>query len=193
MSPNDYVSRGQKRNNKKSAKKAPTPWLRITAALCLVSAFIFGLYHLQKTPTTQVEAELEADIVNIADDIVADDSADRIITPKIEGKEPLPTLGKEEWAFIDALPEYSVEIDVPEEEKSVSVYILQCGSFRTTERAQELRATLALQGLEAQILRSEGNNGIWYRVVLGPYDGKREAERHRHQVRRAGIDGCKIY
>jgi cell division protein FtsN len=193
MSPNDYVSRGQKRNSKKAAKKVPTPWFRITVALCLVSAFIFGLYHLQKAPTTANGERLEANTPNVADDIVTEGGTDVVITPKIEGKEPLPTLGKEEWAFIDALPEYSVEIDVPEEEESDRVYIVQCGSFRTTERAQELRARLALQGLEAQILKSDGNNGVWYRVVLGPYERKREAERLRHQVRRAGIDGCKIY
>lgn len=192
MSPNDYVSRGQKRK-KKPVKKAPTPWFRMTFALCLVSAFIFGLYQLQKAPVGTGDMEPKLNNSKIADDLGPSEGEAVVITPEIEDKEPLPKLGKEEWAFIDALPEYSVEIDVPEEEDSDRQYIMQCGSFRTTDRAQELRARLALQGLEAQILQSEGSSGLWYRVVLGPYDRKREAERHRHQVRRAGINGCKIW
>ncbi|MBT1450261.1 SPOR domain-containing protein [Glaciecola sp. XM2] len=192
MSPTDYVSRGQKRN-KKAAKKPPTPWLRIVLAICVVSAFVFGLYQLQKTPLN-VESEQADDASQLSElKPQSPTTSDVALTPAPPNSDPLPTLGEEQWAFIDALPEYSVEVDIPEDEQSDRQFIMQCGSFRTTERAQELRAKLALQGLEAQILQSEGSTGIWYRVVLGPYERKREAERHRHQVRRAGINGCKIW
>ncbi|WP_371195722.1 SPOR domain-containing protein [Glaciecola sp. SC05] len=186
MAQTDYVSRGQKRN-KKAPKKAPTPWLKIILAITAVLIFAYALYLLQKTPADSPVIE-EQSISQ-----PAEQSADVEVANSLMDKDPLPVLGEEEWAFIDALPEYSVEIDIPDTEDSDRQYIMQCGSFRTTERAQELRAQLALQGLEAQMLQSDGQNGRWYRVVLGPYDRKRMAERDRHQARRGNINNCKIY
>lgn len=195
MAQTDYVSRGQKRN-KKTPKKAPMPWLKMGISLSIVCAFIFGLYLLQKTPAENpASANADANDVisnNIESSQPVPASDVDISVPSLD-KDPLPVLGEEEWAFIDALPEYSVEVDIPEVEVSDRKYIMQCGSFRTTDRAEELRAQLALQGLEAQMLQSDGQNGRWYRVVLGPYDKKRAAERDRHQLRRANINNCKIY
>ncbi|NAW96105.1 cell division protein FtsN, partial [Vibrio sp. V42_P2S4T144] len=33
----------------------------------------------------------------------------------------------------------------------------------------------------------------WYRVVLGPYKFKRDAERDRHKLQRAKIEPCAIW
>jgi cell division protein FtsN len=199
MAQTDYVSRGQKRN-KKTPKKAPTPWFRITLAVAFVGVFAFALYYLQKTPADDASTLPPAE-KNIGNGQAANQqqSAAKEANADIEFAEPsldiepLPKLGEEEWAFIDALPEYSVEVDIPDVEASDRQYIMQCGSFRTTERAQELRAILAMQGMEAQMLQSDGQNGRWYRVVMGPYERKRAAERDRHHLRRSNINGCKIY
>jgi cell division protein FtsN len=194
MAQTDYVARGQKRK-KKVEKKAPTPWLRMFIALALVCSFVFGLYFLQSSSTdnndSSTQAPSSADSADVHSDS-ANASDVEMTKPSLE-REPLPELGEEEWAFIDALPEYSVEVDIPEVEASDKQYIMQCGSFRTTDRAQELRAILAMQGFEAQMLQSDGQNGRWYRIVLGPYDRKRAAERDRHQLRRANVNSCKIY
>ena len=70
---------------------------------------------------------------------------------------------------------------------------MQCGSFRQQDRADEMRAQLALQGIESQVRPSNGKNGLWYRVVLGPYDYKRDAEIDRHVAQRIGIGTCQIW
>ena len=70
---------------------------------------------------------------------------------------------------------------------------MQCGSFRKQSQAEELKATIAFQGLESQVLESEGSKGIWFRVVLGPYESKRDAERDRHALRSARINRCQIW
>ena len=50
-----------------------------------------------------------------------------------------------------------------------------------------------MAGLESQVRSSEGKNGLWYRVILGPYETKRAAERDRHKLQRAKIYGCAIW
>lgn len=189
MAPKDYVKRTQakprKRPAKKNAKQA-TPWLRILVACALVLAFVFALYKLQQVDVDN-KPIAETENTPLADTIIADDSLEKEALPE------LPVLEEEDWEYIDSLPEFSVEVDATGPLTSNKDFIMQCGSFRTIERAQELRAKVAFQGLESRILTSDGSNGLWYRVVLGPYQRKREAESHRHQLRNANINGCKIW
>ena len=56
-----------------------------------------------------------------------------------------------------------------------------------------MKALIAFQGLTAQVRQTQGTKGTWYKVVLGPYDTKRAAERERHALQRAGINGCQIW
>jgi cell division protein FtsN len=108
-------------------------------------------------------------------------------------KDPLPVLKEEDWEFIEGLPSYSVEVEVDELPNADRRYLMQCGSFRKQSQAEELKATIAFQGLESQVLESEGSKGIWFRVVLGPYETKRDAERDRHALRSARINRCQIW
>lgn len=201
----DYVSRGQKRNKnapkrrpKKKPKQGTKPWFKIIIAIVLLCGFAYALFILKNSAPDTIdrnEIDEQSLLGQGATQSLSQDptTADVETLDTLAEKDPLPVLGEEEWAFIDALPEYSVEVDIPEVEHSDRIYIMQCGSFRTTERAQELRAQLALQGLESEMLESDGQNGRWYRVVLGPYTRKRAAERDRHQARRVNINNCKIY
>ncbi|MCT7654773.1 SPOR domain-containing protein [Oceanimonas sp. NS1] len=61
---------------------------------------------------------------------------------------------------------------------------MQCGSFRSSAQAEQLKARIAFQGLASEVKRSEGSNGIWYRVVMGPYDSKRKADQEKHKMGR---------
>ena len=198
MATKDYVRRPQKRKSK-NTKNKPVPWLRIMLALILIFLFVFALYSLQKAPVSNTETSEEGNTPNKAivleEDIEAlKSSQNDLNTEKLpEMLAPLPVLGEEEWEYIDSLPEFSVEVDATGPVKSDKEYIMQCGSFRTDERAQELKAKLALQGFESRIIASDGVNGRWYRVVLGPYLSKRNAEKDRHQMRRGNINGCKIW
>ena len=91
-------------------------------------------------------------------------------------------------------PNYEVPVEMPEPiEQSDKEYVLQCGSFRKMDQADAMRARIILQGIEAKIKESNGKNGRWYRVVMGPYDRKRAAEKDRHTLQRAGFTTCRIW
>lgn len=64
--------------------------------------------------------------------------------------------------------------------------MLQCGSFRTMEQAESVRASLAFAGIESQITTKDN----WNRVVLGPYKNKASAVKMRERVAGAGVPGC---
>ena len=210
MAQKDYVARGQKSKKKpakKTVNKQTKPWLKMTTSFVLLCAFAYGLFVLkeQREPSSsepffaiseppQSQAEENTQDATSALDVALVDSTDTQNTKQhSQNKEPLPVLEEEEWAFIDALPAYSVEVDLPEVEATNYTYIMQCGSFRTQDRAQELRAHIALQGFESEMIVNQNATGQWHRVVLGPFDRKREAERQRHQLRRIDINTCKIY
>ena len=70
---------------------------------------------------------------------------------------------------------------------------MQCGSFRTLEQAQTLKAKIAFAGLVAEVKKTQGSNGIWYKVRLGPYETKRLAESDKNKLKRIKIMGCGIW
>jgi cell division protein FtsN len=87
------------------------------------------------------------------------------------------------------LKDKEVVVDIPEKEKSTRRYQMQCGSFRNQGDAESLKAKIAFQGLTSQVKKT----GDWYRVILGPYERKRPAEKDRHKLQRAKINGCQIW
>ena len=121
---------------------------------------------------------------------------DNAVIPSVQtntDEDGLPELPEEEWEYIKSLPGYEVEVDVTEQAPSGKRYLMQCASFRTRAQAEEMKAKIAFQGFEALIRRSSGNNGDWFRVILGPFESKRDAERTRHTLRRSNITTCKIW
>lgn len=106
----------------------------------------------------------------------------------------LPPAPEEEWTYLEELENKKVEVDLPEvSDKPKRPYQMQCGSFRKESQANQLKAMIAFQGLEAQVRKVKGSSGIWYKVVLGPYDKKRDAERQRHVLQNSGTNGCQIW
>lgn len=85
---------------------------------------------------------------------------------------------KPSFDFYTILPE--LEVAVPEQEiedkskqppsqqDNTTNYTLQAGSFRDYKQADQLKAKLALQGIEANIQSVKVNNDTWHRVRIGP-------------------------
>ncbi|MEQ5326091.1 SPOR domain-containing protein [Proteus sp. fly-1008] len=65
-------------------------------------------------------------------------------------------------------------------------FLVQCGSFKKTEQAESVRATLAFSGVESRV--TKGNDG-WIRVLSGPYS-KEQANSVSRQAAGAGVSGC---
>ena len=174
MAPKDYVKRSKAPAKKVEPETPPLPWIAIILVLIAVIGFGYFLWQ-----------------INGASDDPDNQPLQQKSAP--EQQTPLPDMPEEQWEFIDTLENHSVEVDVPEPTDDGKQYQMQCGSFRTQEQAERMRAQLALMGQEAMIKATQGSNGLWHRVVLGPYDKKRAAERDRHQIRKLGITTCQIW
>ncbi|WP_417616673.1 SPOR domain-containing protein [Oceanisphaera sp.] len=105
---------------------------------------------------------------------------------------PIDQKPVEKWTYIEQLENKEVVVQVPEAAESTRPYLMQCGSFRSAAQAEQLKAKIAFQGLVAQVRHKSGSS--WHRVILGPYDSKRLAEQHKHQLIRAkAVSDCAIW
>jgi cell division protein FtsN len=69
------------------------------------------------------------------------------------------------------------------------VIYLQAGAFQKSSDADNLKARLALSGLEAQIQTATlSDNSVWHRVRLGPYATPEELNRARAVLRENKIE-----
>ena len=60
--------------------------------------------------------------------------------------------------------------------------------------AENLRVQIVLANYEPYLKTTgEKNGNVWHRVVLGPFESKRNAETIRHRLREKDIMGCKIW
>lgn len=83
----------------------------------------------------------------------------------------------------EAKPEIKQQETKPEQK---SRWIVQCGSFRSSEQAQSVRAQLALKGLESHITTS----GEWRRVVLGPFNSRTSVDNTLARLKNIGMSSC---
>ncbi len=73
--------------------------------------------------------------------------------------------------------------------ESREIYLLQAGSFQSPADADNLKARLALLGLEANVESTAvPEKGVMYRVRLGPYSKIDEINKVRAQLAQNGID-----
>lgn len=68
-------------------------------------------------------------------------------------------------------------------------YLVQVGAYTRAEDAEAQRARLAMQGFSAKVLEREQAGRLVYRVRLGPYDTKAEADALQSKLQGAGIQG----
>jgi cell division protein FtsN len=67
-------------------------------------------------------------------------------------------------------------------------YFVQLGAFRTQEDAEAHRAKLSLSGVETKISEREQSGAKVFRVRVGPFDKKDEAEKAKENLDKAGLD-----
>lgn len=104
---------------------------------------------------------------------------------------------KPRYDFFTVLPE--MEVVVPEQELSRKAdktepassttatgiqdsYILQAGSFRSADDAEQMKAQLAMLGSIATVQKVTVNGETWHRVRIGPFQGAREADEMRRML-----------
>lgn len=117
-------------------------------------------------------------------------------------KRPEPAPPKPKLDFYTVLPE--IETVLPDRNSRARTtkteraepgarYILQVGSFASFEEADQLKAKLALQGLQAQIQKvSIEGKGEYHRVRLGPYRSLEDLDSVNQRLSKLGIKALRL-
>ncbi|MEH6515783.1 MAG: SPOR domain-containing protein [Halioglobus sp.] len=102
---------------------------------------------------------------------------------------------KPRFDFYTLLPEQRIEVDVDPAEvtqkrptSATETYVLQAGSFKQKDDADRRRAELLLLGLTPNIEETNGDNGHWYRVYLGPFVSRSTMAKARGLTAAQNID-----
>tara|TARA_R110002126_G_scaffold172606_13_gene321392 strand:- start:711 stop:1286 length:576 start_codon:yes stop_codon:yes gene_type:complete len=165
-----------RRGSNKAAQRAHWPWLLIVITALLLAGFGWFLWYLKQQPASPTVAA----------------PTTTKSQPAVDELPVRPTT--EPYQYIKELEnkEVQVEVDISKRE-SQGPFQMQCGSFRQAEQAEAMRAQIAFAGFASAVRRTDGGNGVWYRVVLGPYDSKRQATADRNRLQQQNINGCQIW
>lgn len=172
----DYKHRAQQRDVKTRRRSHREPgyvgvikWMAVTILLIGFAVFLVYLKSpsLQKPATGQEQAAAGKS---------ANAKADAPTTAtKVEPPKPQPP----QFDFYTILPKK--EVIVPDHELKTRTreemvgknkkasYIIQAGSTQAMNEADQLRAKLALMGIESKIQKAKVESVTWYRVKIGPY------------------------
>lgn len=169
-------SRSRSTSSRSKAKAAPQkPWLLIGLTALVLLAFIYGLWFLRQQPAIQPEPAVASPL-----------------PVKTAAKDELPPKPMAEpYQYIKELENKEITVEVTEQRRNIPAQ-LQCGSFRQQHQAEAMKAQIAFAGITADVKRTEGSNGIWYRVVLGPYESRRAATADMNRLRQMSINTCQV-
>ncbi len=172
MPQRDYVKAGRAapRPKKNTKTVKPFPWPLVITVGVLVIGFAWFLYQLsQKTPV--------------------DDAVTPAITAKKDELPPKPAA--EPYQYIKELENKEIQVQV-EELEAKGPFLMFCGTYRAIETAQQMKAKVAFAGYPSEVRRIEGKNGVFFRVTLGPYASKRQAESDKSRLMRQKVAECRI-
>lgn len=71
-------------------------------------------------------------------------------------------------------------------------YFVQAGAYRTTEDAEAQRAKLSLLGLEAKVTEREQSGRTVFRVRIGPFDKKEDADKTKERLDAQSMDNALV-
>lgn len=72
------------------------------------------------------------------------------------------------------------------------IYFVQAGAFARTEDAEQQRVRVAMLGFPAKLSEREQSGRTVYRVRVGPFDSKNEAELAKTQLVTAGVESSLV-
>jgi cell division protein FtsN len=72
------------------------------------------------------------------------------------------------------------------------IYFVQAGAFAQTEEAEQQRAKLAMLGFEARLSEREQSGRTMFRVRVGPFDKKDDADAAREKLTGAGVESSLV-
>lgn len=162
------------RGSRAKATPAQKPWLLISLTALILIAFVYGLWFLrQQAPVHTVPAAVPTPVKTVVKDDLP----------------PKPVA--EPYQYIQELENKEITVELTEQRRSGPAQ-LQCGSFRQQSQAEAMKAQIAFAGITADVRRTEGTNGVWFRVILGPYESRRAATVDMNRLRQMSINTCQV-
>lgn len=94
---------------------------------------------------------------------------------------------------IKTQPSVTSTVKQPAKVTDSTTYYVQASAFQNSDDAEKLKAKLAISGMEASIQKAEvAGKGTWYRVRLGPFKGRDEAEAAVTNLKQSGINNAAV-
>lgn len=165
----------RRRNSQESSGVGLFKWMLITA---LVIGFAVFLVYL-KSPGLQKSAPA---LVAQSQETVTPTKAGKTETSKKASADAVQKDQKPQPPQFDfytilpkkemIVPDHEIKTRTREEQigkNKKASYVIQAGSSQDFKDADQLKAKLALMGIESKIQKAKVENSIWYRVKIGPY------------------------
>lgn len=196
----DYVKRNRSNNRQaiaaRTKHKITRPmWLSGAAAVIILTVGGIAVAHHHKqsteaaaaiTPTTPTTVNATPKVTNSKDGTT--DATKPTTTP-----DGLPLPPENHWTYMDQLEN---KVIVVKENKQYDLptvpFQMQCGAYRSEAQALQRQARIKQAGYDSMIKVSK-QKSTWYRVVLGPYQGRRAAGVIRAKLHTKGVEGCAIW
>jgi cell division protein FtsN len=169
-------------------------WMLITA---LIIAFVVFLVYLRSSGSRQINTSQISHPMPAPKSTTAD-TAKKEMPRQEKTVESEPQPKPPQFDFYTILPDKEVvvpdyEIKTRTREERVGKakdtrYSIQAGSFKKFKEADQLRAKLALMGIESRVEKAKMGSVTWSRVKIGPYTRMASVSTIRARLRQNGID-----
>ena len=170
--------------------------LFIGYALGLLTAIGTWMY-INKAPSPFISQDKLAS--SATENSAANQRAKGLQVPEGEDKSAKAADSKPRFEFYKILPgaeEPVTEQQFKQAAKSPAAqdkYFLQAGSFQNAEDADNLKARLAMMGVEATVQAADlPGKGIWHRVRVGPFTATDDMNKVRVSLQQNGIQSSLI-
>jgi cell division protein FtsN len=162
----DYSTQASKHRN--SSARRPNAAVAIVLSMITVGAFVAALVWLDQNDQSQ-----PLEIPTAAPDSLPR-SASEITDSKIQAPQKFytfPGLLKEDELITDTQAGEAQDKSIG---KELTSKLVQTGSFKSLEAAENTRIALLFLDLKARVIPPSKSNGGWYRVVIGPFQAVRD-------------------
>ncbi|NLK46634.1 MAG: SPOR domain-containing protein [Treponema sp.] len=111
------------------------------------------------------------DLTTVRDDTAVASSS--IAAPEVPATVTKPVIIEKETPVVTKKPAVAA---TPKKTQTVTEYWIQTGSFSSREYAENAQDIIASYKIDSEIFTKEVNGKTWYRVRMGPYRTKTEAD-----------------
>ena len=168
-------------NKRKQTKKAYTinkKVFYVFLILLLMLTYIIGknVFKDSKNKTSDVNS------IKITNTDIVNDTSNKVPSPPVS-----------KFNYAQTLKNKVVDVQVDNKVVYDSrPYIIQCAAFKSKKQAEQLKDKIQsiTQNVSIKQTTSKTTSTIWYKVLIGPYKGRRLAQNDAHLLSRNKIRGC---